>query len=64
MPNKPKHPATEPALSILDQRFKYTPSAQTDLGKKFKAVKREQKRLADEAKKADTQKVRQLRRTG
>lgn len=64
MPTKPKRPATEPALSILDQRFKYTPSSQTDLAKKFKAIKREQKRLAEEAKKPDPQKVRQLRRTG
>jgi len=63
MPNKPKHPATEPALSILDQRFKYTPASATDLAKKFKAIRRQQKAEQDAETKAGSV-VRQLRRTG
>lgn len=52
-------------ISILDQRFKYTSSAGTDLAKKFRAIKRELKQKAiEEAEEAAKQpnKVRPIRR--
>lgn len=63
MPNKPKQPATDRPTSILDQRFKYTPASATDLAKKFKAIRRQQKAEQDAEKQAGSV-VRQLRRTG
>jgi hypothetical protein len=63
MPTKPKQPATDRPTSILDQRFKYTPSSATDLAKKFKAVRRQQKADKEAAKEKGSV-VRQLRRTG
>jgi len=63
MPTKPKHPATDRPTSILDQRFKYTPASATDLAKKFKAIRRQQKAEQDAETKAGSV-VRQLRRTG
>ena len=55
MPKKP----VEPVISILDQRFKYTPSTQTDLAKKFRAIRREMKR-----KEVPPQNIKPFRRTG
>ena len=63
MPTKPKQPATDRPTSILDQRFKYTPASATDLAKKFKQIRREQKAQQEAAKEAES-KVRQIRRTG
>jgi len=63
MPTKPKQPATDRPTSILDQRFKYTPASATDLAKKFKAIRRQQKAEQDAETKAGSV-VRQLRRTG
>jgi hypothetical protein len=63
MPTKPKQPATDRPTSILDQRFKYTPASATDLAKKFKAIRRQQKEEQDAAKQTGSV-VRQLRRTG
>jgi hypothetical protein len=59
----PKKPATDRPTSILDQRFKYTPASATDLAKKFKQIRREQKAQQEAAKEAES-KVRQIRRTG
>jgi hypothetical protein len=63
---KPKDDKQDKPISILDQRFKYTPAAGTDLAKKFKAIRREMKQKAEEeaAKSQQPDKVRQLRRTG
>lgn len=63
MSKKPTQPATDRPTSILDQRFKYTPSSATDLAKKFKAIRRQQKAEQDAAKEKGSV-VRQLRRTG
>ena len=63
MSKKPKQPATDSPTSILDQRFKYTPASATDLAKKFKAIRRQQKAEQQVAEEADT-KVRQFRRIG
>jgi hypothetical protein len=62
MPKKPV--SLEPVISILDQRFKYTPSTQTDLAKKFRAIKREMKRKAEEQAQLAPQKIKPFRRAG
>lgn len=61
MRRKPVQQPLEPVISILDQRFKYTPSTQTDLAKKFRAIKREMKRKEQEA---QSQKIKPFRRAG
>jgi hypothetical protein len=63
---KPKDTTQDKPTSILDQRFKYTPAAGTDLAKKFKAIKRELRQKAEEdaAKAKQPDKVRQFRRAG
>lgn len=58
-----KKPATDRPTSILDQRFKYTPASATDLAKKFKQIRREQKAQQEAAQEAES-KVKQFRRTG
>ena len=63
MRRKPVQQPLEPVISILDQRFKYTPSTQTDLAKKFRAIRREMKRKEEEAK-AQPQKIKPFRRAG
>ena len=63
MRRKPVQQPLEPVISILDQRFKYTPSTQTDLAKKFRAIKREIKKKEEEAK-LQPQKIKPFRRTG
>lgn len=50
--------------SILDRNFKYTSSVDTDLAKKFKALKREQKLKTKEAEPQQTNKVRPFKRMG
>lgn len=62
MKSKPD-PVQKP-VSILDRNFKYTSSANTDLAKKFKALKREQKLKAQEAGAKQTNKVTPLKRLG
>jgi hypothetical protein len=66
MKPKSKIENVEKPTSILDQRFKYTDSASTDLAKKFKAIKRELKQKAEDeaAKSQQPDKVRQFRRMG
>ena len=61
---KPKDDPQSKPISILDQRFKYTSSAGTDLAKKFRAIKRElkQKAIEEEAAAKQPDKVRPIRR--
>lgn len=59
----PKKPATDRPTSILDQRFKYTSACATDLAKKFKQIRREQKAQREAAQEVES-KVKQFRRTG
>ena len=63
---KQKDKPQDKPISILDQRFKYTSAAGTDLAKKFRAVKRQLKQQAEEeaAKSKQPDKVRQFRRAG
>ena len=61
---KPKDDSQNKPISILDQRFKYTSAAGTDLAKKFRAIKRElkEKALEEEAAAKQPDKVRPIRR--